>query len=71
MPPLRGELEMAYFGREQLAEFALPDDDSYDVKSFPIILFLGHSALHGCRSCFCPREEWGNLEYHSREHGDG
>ena len=28
-----------------------------------------YSALHGCRSCFCPREEWGNLEYPSREHG--
>ena len=37
---------MAYFGREQLAEFALPDDDSYDVKSFPIILFIDDFGVH-------------------------
>ena len=46
MPPLRGELEMAYFGREQLAGFAVPADNSYDVKSLPIILFIDDFGIH-------------------------
>jgi hypothetical protein len=44
--PLRGELEIEYFGRDQLRTFVTPPDASYIVRSFPIILFIDDFGIH-------------------------
>ena len=46
IPALRGDIEVEHFGREQICSLAAPPDDSYDVRSFPIILFIDDFGVH-------------------------
>ena len=33
--------------------------------------FLRHTAIHGCRTCLCPKTSKGNLQYDVVKHGRG